>query len=396
MRFLVWIVFLTLGVEVLVRGGILPGSFMTPLTYFTVTLPEKFHDYAADFKAPTPPLHELADPNDLLKGKSKIGTGTGFFVRSNGLIVTNKHVIEQCDSIYVSNKDGVSPARLFAVSNRADLALLGLKSTKSLSDGKPLFLKSEPSPGKEIYIWGFPSADLAPKGTFTTGVVTSETFSPEFFAPKKFAEDSLFTHNAQTQPGSSGSGVFDKHGNLVGVTFASISQSLFYAVQSGVLFQDMNVGVKAEEIAGLGIKLGYAADEESFVYSLKRFLTPDTIEISEKLKTLTVQVHCIGTASLQLAEKNSPEDLSTIYLAKFYRIPVEKLRVVMEITGNQGEKFERHCSPYGGNRRLCFIGLIYSLTPEVAYERIKRSEKCVVSGQPAYKILECQRGALTG
>ncbi|HJO86378.1 MAG TPA: S1C family serine protease [Rhodospirillales bacterium] len=35
------------------------------------------------------------------KPTSKVSTGTGFFVNGNGYLVTNNHVIETCDSIYV-------------------------------------------------------------------------------------------------------------------------------------------------------------------------------------------------------------------------------------------------------------------------------------------------------
>ena len=59
-------------------------------------------------------------------------TGTGFFVSEEGVVLTNKHVVESCDSIEVVSDGVSSPATLVDISASADLAILSteIKQTK--------------------------------------------------------------------------------------------------------------------------------------------------------------------------------------------------------------------------------------------------------------------------
>jgi len=60
--------------------------------------------------------------------KQEIGAGTGFFVRADGLIITNKHVVERDDVDYtvVTNDGKKHPARVLARDPVNDLALISI------------------------------------------------------------------------------------------------------------------------------------------------------------------------------------------------------------------------------------------------------------------------------
>lgn len=379
MRVLVWLVTLLLIIEVLSRSGFISTSITTPAQYLTTVLPDHLRDYTSSFLEPTPPLHEFSKAHDPLRGKREIGTGTGIFVRSNGVILTNAHVVNQCDQIFVSNSLGVTEAKVLGKSDPVDLASLGLGSTRRLNDGKPLFRISDPVLGSQVNVFGYPLGQkLTPEGAFTQGVIsaTETTRGPAFFS-----------HTAEIQPGSSGSGMFDEFGNLVGIAVGSDS-TFSNALMMGVIPQNLNLGIKASEISWIGVYLEKDNQGDSIVNILHRLFSVETRKvIAERLKKITVQVHCI-------ANKPSRNDQAILDLARFYRVSVENLIRATRIAGGNGEEYERHCSPYYGSRGSCFIGLLYALPYKDALIRLKKSQACDHSLSPK-ELRSCRRVAIT-
>ena len=68
---------------------------------------------------------------EVIKRKTEIGQGTGFIVSANGLIVTNRHVINRDGELKVFLFSGQPyPAEVVAVDSVDDLALLKIEATK--------------------------------------------------------------------------------------------------------------------------------------------------------------------------------------------------------------------------------------------------------------------------
>ncbi len=182
---------------------------------------------AAPQPPPTPPKEE-----------AKITTGTGFFVTSDGDLVTNAHVVEKCEKVLVKTDDGsIVEARRTAMDAANDLALL--KITKSPT--KPANLRFGIRLGESIAAFGFPHSDiLSTSGNFTLGNVT---------ATNGIGDDSRYLQiSAPVQSGNSGGPLLDQNGNLVGVVSSKLN-ALKVAVQDGDLPQNVNFAIKAAILA---------------------------------------------------------------------------------------------------------------------------------------------------
>lgn len=189
--------------------------------------------------APTPP-HSTPTPPTAKADQSKprFFSGTGFFVSSNGEMVTNAHVVEGCEAIRVKTDDGaVDEAKVLALDKTNDLAVLKLsltpKHVASLRIGVRL--------GEGVAVFGYPHADiLSTSGNFTLGNVT---------ALSGMGDDSrYFQISAPVQSGNSGGPLLDMYGNVVGVVSAKLN-ALKVAILGGDLPQNVNFAVKSAILA---------------------------------------------------------------------------------------------------------------------------------------------------
>ena len=65
----------------------------------------------------------------------KVWGGTGFFVKSDGTLITNKHVVEDTDSVYtvITSNDSEYDARVLALDPVNDIAIMKIESDKSFT-----------------------------------------------------------------------------------------------------------------------------------------------------------------------------------------------------------------------------------------------------------------------
>ena len=176
---------------------------------------------------------ETAADEGALKWNCKT-TGSGVLISDN-LIITNHHVIDNAGKIEaIINIDGVQEAyeaRVLCSDKKNDLAIVCIKDNKF----KPLnpapfgILSNTVDVGTPVFTMGFPlSIVLGDEVKITDGIISSKTGY----------DGDIVTYqiSAPIQPGNSGGPLFDKEGNLVGITNAKIesqyTDNIGYAIKS--------------------------------------------------------------------------------------------------------------------------------------------------------------------
>ena len=183
------------------------------------------------------------------------GHGTGFFVNTNGFLLTNHHVISSglthepggsSALVYtgtlgtdgtMSVRGGALKAMLYKTDPVRDLALLKV-STPGASFPAVRLSATPPRPGQDCSIIGHPSSGMlwtfrpcqvASIGGFPTDLVNmvlprlastgaAQAALDEFRASER--PHQIMLTSAQANPGDSGGPVVDQAGALIGVTFA--------------------------------------------------------------------------------------------------------------------------------------------------------------------------------
>lgn len=170
-------------------------------------------------EAPTEPERQAMTPTDLAEyvGKRTVtvsvdtedgytSTGSGFFIDSNGTLVTNYHVIDGAKSISVEISDSAKydVAAIVDFSEMYDLAVLKL----DLDDTLYLeFCEEEPKTGEEAFAIGSSLGFL--DGTFSNGIISN--------ASRTVGRIECIQSTAATSNGNSGGPLVNVYGEVMGV-----------------------------------------------------------------------------------------------------------------------------------------------------------------------------------
>lgn len=151
--------------------------------------------------------------------------GSGFLISSDGLAVTNNHVVTGAARIkaYLEGKEYT--ARVLGVSECSDLAVIQLEG-----NGFPYleFHSGDVQPGLEVYAAGFPLLD--PEFTLTKGIVSKARANGE---SNWASVASVIQHDATINPGNSGGPLVDADGRLVGINYAGdASSNQYFAIKA--------------------------------------------------------------------------------------------------------------------------------------------------------------------
>jgi serine protease Do len=172
----------------------------------------------------------VPNPDALLGGPATgKGVGTGFVVRSDGIVVTNFHVVEGALNIKVAlpPPDNRSwTARVIGADPDRDLAILKINASKlktvALGDSKEVLL------GERVIALGYALA-LPGGPTVTSGIIsalarTIQATDPQASGGTRTYQDALQT-DAAINPGNSGGPLVDLAGNVVGINTAGNQQA---------------------------------------------------------------------------------------------------------------------------------------------------------------------------
>ena len=154
--------------------------------------------------------------------------GSGFIVDSKGYIITNNHVVENADKIYVKlstdpdTQDLGRPARVIGVDKATDLAVIKIDTSAPLPTVK-MGNSDEAQVGDWVEAIGSP---FALSQTVTAGIISAKNRTIEPGAGGQFQH--FIQTDAAINPGNSGGPLLDMNGNVIGVNTAIYTQSAGY------------------------------------------------------------------------------------------------------------------------------------------------------------------------
>jgi Do/DeqQ family serine protease len=158
------------------------------------------------------------------QGPPRQGAGSGVIISSNGMIVTNNHVIDDSDEInVVLNDKREFKAKLIGTDPSTDIALLKIDATglSALTFGNSDELKL----GEWVLAVGNP---FNLTSTVTAGIVSAKSRDIGI-NPDQMRIESFIQTDAAVNPGNSGGALVDTQGRLVGINTAIASQTGSYS-----------------------------------------------------------------------------------------------------------------------------------------------------------------------
>jgi serine protease DegQ len=169
---------------------------------------------------PVPEIVQNVEPS-VVAVLTDLGEGSGVVWRSDGLIVTNHHVVAGASSIQLAFADGKrAPAQVLATDPLTDLALLRSDRT----DLPPAdFATALPVVGELAIAIGNP---LGFENTVTAGVISGLHREIPGAATVAPALVDLIQTDAPISPGNSGGALVDRNGQVVGINVAYIPPQL--------------------------------------------------------------------------------------------------------------------------------------------------------------------------
>ena len=143
------------------------------------------------------------------------GHGSGFFIGNNGYILTNAHVVGDSKSVQIITSSGMEiEGQVIRKSKSRDVSLIKVP----LKIANSLYLKFEiPDIASDVYAAGTPINE-ALKTTVTKGIISN--IRVDNTSGLKFIQS-----DASISPGNSGGPLFDKLGNVIGISVAKYNTS---------------------------------------------------------------------------------------------------------------------------------------------------------------------------
>ncbi len=185
------------------------------------------------------------------------GGGSGFVISSDGVIVTNAHVVENADEVIVKFSDRRElKAKILGSDNRTDVAVIKVEATglPAVKIGNPEALKI----GEWVAAIGQP---LGFENTLTSGIISAKARASR--AGSATGElVPYIQHDAAVNPGNSGGPLFNARGEVVAINsmiatvsggFQGISFAIPIDLAMDVVGQLKNGGTVKRGLLGVNI-----------------------------------------------------------------------------------------------------------------------------------------------
>ena len=208
--------------------------------------------------------------------------GSGFIIDTDGLILTNLHVVNGAEKLTVRFKDGrILPAMLLASDDKTDIAVIKVDATGltpvQWGDSDTLRV------GQLVCAIGAPfNQDYSFTAGWVSGKGRTNLLSPQ--SPTILYEDYIQT-DAFINPGNSGGPLFDVEGHVIGMNtlINGIGRGLAFAIPSKLLQQISSELINNGRVIRpwLGIRIESLAQNPVLrdrVTAIERGVVVDTIE----------------------------------------------------------------------------------------------------------------------
>jgi len=207
-----------------------------------------------------------------------VSTGSGIVITSNGLILTNEHVVRQCDSLQVVlDSTRTERATLRAADPVRDLALLEVEKFFPLA--AQVRQDAAPRLGEPVAVIGYPLVNvLSAQPNVSFGHVNSKVGVK--------GNPGQMQIDVPIQRGNSGGPVLDEAGNVIGIVVSKLN-ALKLAKSTGDLPQNINFAIRGDVVRSF-----LEAQNVDFTSSSVSKKLENT-EIASCGTAITVLVRCI-------------------------------------------------------------------------------------------------------
>lgn len=177
--------------------------------------------------------------------QKKVGAGTGFLVRADGYIVTNRHVVEDIQAYYMVllSNGSQKPAQVVWRDPQNDIAIIKIegKNYQAAVLGDSANLKL----GQSVFAVGNALGEYS--NSVSVGIISGLNRTIEAASPagtEKLA--GVIQTDAAINPGNSGGPLVDFNGKVVGVNVAMVrgSENIGFAIPVAVVKQVINQVIK--------------------------------------------------------------------------------------------------------------------------------------------------------
>jgi S1-C subfamily serine protease len=222
------------------------------------------------FVPPSPSAPEtlptIIYPDTPSPGTHKPGSamaGTGFFVTSDGLLLTAAHVVADCKAMRIASKF-VQPrnVRLLATDTKRDVALLQAEHVMppaTLPIGRPA------APGGRLFVLGYPASGGLLVPTETWGTLENAHLEPapaDFIDPRR----QIWAAAPDVAHGFSGGPMLDpRNGAVVGIVRGMVDSARLHAERAAIPPHGMVIGPGSSTLAALLDQQG--ADDDAIAMS---------------------------------------------------------------------------------------------------------------------------------
>ena len=217
-------------------------------------------------------------------GAERRALGSGFIVDSRGYIITNNHVVDKADKIYVKLStdpdnpgDPGRPAKVIGVDKDTDIAVIKIDAPNALPT-----IKLGNSDGAQVGDWVLAvGSPFALAKTVTAGIISAKNRSIDEGAGANNVAQNSFQKFIQTDaainPGNSGGPLVDMAGQVVGMNTAIYtsgmgSQGVGFAMPSNTIASVYNMLIGPEHKVTRGsIGITFQAVQSSAVSRMYGF-----------------------------------------------------------------------------------------------------------------------------